>query len=97
MFLGICVEIYKVAKKISGQDAFNRLYRAGATAYILSRSEHYAPKMFFGYFDDYLDGKPLPWIDEIVDEIDEYIRAHTWVQPDCDSHGDGDDKGESTG
>ena len=34
MFLGFCVEIYKTEKKISGQDAFNYLYRTGATEFI---------------------------------------------------------------
>lgn len=58
LFLGFCIEIYKMEKKISGQNAFNYLYRTGATEYLLD-----------GY-DALHTTSPL----YIIDSIDEYIK-----------------------
>ena len=63
LFLGFCVEIYKAEKKMSGQDAFNYLYRTGATGFI-SR----------GYDVLHTTGHLY-----IVDSIDEYIRNNAAV------------------
>ena len=58
MFLGFCVEIYKAEKNMSGQDAFNYLYRTGATDFIKRCYEglHTTGHLY------------------IIDSIDEYIR-----------------------
>ena len=58
LFLGFCVEIYKNEKNISGQDAFNYLYRTGATGFLLECYEglHTTGHLY------------------IIDNIDEYIR-----------------------
>jgi hypothetical protein len=60
LFLGFCVEIYKAEKKMSGQDAFNYLYRTGATDFIESCYEglHTTGHLY------------------IIDSIDEYIKNH---------------------
>ena len=58
LFLGFCVEIYKTEKKMSGQDAFNYLYRTGATDFI--------ERCYEGL---HMTG-PL----YIIDSIDEYIQ-----------------------
>jgi len=58
LFLGYCVEIYKAEKKMSGQDAFNYLYRTGATDYIRNC---YGGLHTTGHL-------------YIIDSIDEYIR-----------------------
>jgi len=60
LFLAFCVEIYKAEKKISGQEAFNYMYRTGATGFILSCYEglHTTGHLY------------------IIDSIDEYIRNH---------------------
>jgi hypothetical protein len=57
LFLAFCVEIYKAQKKMTGQDAFNYLYRTGATGFILDCHEglHMTSPIY------------------IVDSIDEYI------------------------
>jgi hypothetical protein len=60
MFLGYCVEIYKSEKHISGQDAFNYLYRTGATDFII----------------DCWDGLHMTGPLYIIDSIDEYIKTH---------------------
>jgi hypothetical protein len=60
MFLGFCVEIYKAEKKMSGQDAFNHLYRTGATDFIKSC----------------YDGLHMTSSFYIVDSIDEYVENH---------------------
>jgi hypothetical protein len=59
-FLGFCVEIYKTEKKMSGQDAFNYLYRTGATDFIAKCYEglHVTSPLY------------------IIDCIDEYIKNH---------------------
>jgi len=58
LFLGFCVEIYKAEKKMSGQDAFNYLYRTGATDFIERCYEglHTTGHLY------------------IIDSIDEYIK-----------------------
>jgi len=58
LFLGYCVEIYKAEKNISGQDAFNYLYRTGATGFIMRCYEalHTTGHLY------------------IVDSIDEFIK-----------------------
>ena len=61
LFLGFCVEIYKTEKKMSGQEAFNYLYRNGATDFII--------KCYDGL---HVTG-PL----YIIDSIDEYIKTHS--------------------
>jgi hypothetical protein len=61
LFLGFCVEIYKMEKKLSGQDAFNYLYRTGATDFIISC----------------YDGLHTTGHLYIVDSIDEYIETHS--------------------
>jgi hypothetical protein len=60
LFLGFCVEIYKAEKKMSGQDAFNYLYRTGATRFIEKCYEglHTAGHLY------------------IIDSIDDYIKNH---------------------
>jgi hypothetical protein len=58
LFLAFCVEIYKAEKNMSGQDAFNYLYRTGATNYIA--------KCYEGLYVT----SPL----YIIDCIDEYIK-----------------------
>jgi len=60
LFLGFCVEIYKAEKKMSGQDAFNYLYRTGATDFIGSCYE----------------GLHTTGHHYIIDSIDEYIQNH---------------------
>jgi len=60
LFLGFCVEIYKAEKKMSGQDAFNYLYRTGATDFIRLC---YAGLHTTGHL-------------HIIDSIDEYIKNH---------------------
>jgi hypothetical protein len=65
LFLGFCVEIYKAEKKMSGQDAFNYLYRTGATGFIQGCYEglHTAGHLY------------------IIDAIDDYIKnnnAHSF-------------------
>ena len=35
-FLAFCVEIYKSEKDITGKDAYNYLYRTGATDFIIN-------------------------------------------------------------
>jgi len=59
-FLGFCVEIYKAEKKMNGQDAFNYLYRTGATNYIIDcyESLHTTGHLY------------------VIDSIDEYIKNH---------------------
>ncbi|MDR1062066.1 MAG: DUF3791 domain-containing protein [Clostridiales bacterium] len=63
LFLGFCVEIYKMEKKMSGQDAFNYLYRTGATDFIESCYEglHATGHLY------------------IIDSIDEYIQTHSML------------------
>jgi len=63
MFLGYCVEIYKTEKGMSGQDAFNYLYRTKATDYISSSYEglHTTGHLY------------------IIDSIDEYIKNYATV------------------
>ncbi|MDR0841995.1 MAG: DUF3791 domain-containing protein [Acidobacteriota bacterium] len=58
LFLGFCVEIYKAEKKMSGQDAFNYLYRTGATDFLLD-----------GYEALHTTGHLY-----IIDSIDAYIK-----------------------
>jgi len=58
LFLGFCVEIYKTEKKMSGQDAFNYLYRTGAT----------------GFIESCYDGLHTTGHLYIVDSIDEFIK-----------------------
>ena len=64
LFLGFCVEIYKIEKKMSGQDAFNYLYRTGATDFIKNCYEglHTTGHLY------------------IIDSIDEYIKTHSQNQ-----------------
>ncbi len=64
LFLGFCVEIYKTEKKMSGQDAFNFLYRTGATNFIENCYEglHTTGHLY------------------IIDSIDEYINTHSQIQ-----------------
>ncbi|MDR1922085.1 MAG: DUF3791 domain-containing protein [Candidatus Adiutrix sp.] len=59
LFLGFCVEIYKTEKKISGQEAFNHLYRTGATDFIKKCYEglHTTGHLY------------------IIDSIDDYIKS----------------------
>ena len=56
-FLAFCIEIYKAAKGMSGQDAYNYLHKTGATDYIVdcSGALHTTGSMY------------------IVDSIDEFI------------------------
>jgi len=54
------VEIYKAEKKMNGQDAFNYLYRTGATNYII----------------DCYEGLHTTGHLYIIDSIDEYIKNH---------------------
>jgi hypothetical protein len=63
LFLGFCIEIYKMEKKMTGQDAFNYLYRTGATKYILDAYEalHTTGHLY------------------IIDSIDDYIKHHSVV------------------
>jgi hypothetical protein len=63
MFLGFCVEIYKEEKKMSGQDAFNYLYKMGATNFLL---EGYEALHTTGHF-------------YIIDSIDEYIKNRSEI------------------
>ena len=58
LFLGFCVEIYKTEKNMSGQDAFNYLYRMGATEFIerCYESLHTTGHLY------------------IIDNIDEFIK-----------------------
>jgi hypothetical protein len=58
LFLAFCVEIYKDEKKMKGQDAFNYLYRTGATDFIIKCYEglHVTGHLY------------------IIDCIDEYIE-----------------------
>ena len=63
LFLGFCVEIYKAEKKMSGQDAFNYLYRTGATDFIRN------------CYSGLHTTSPL----YIIDSIDEYIRNNARV------------------
>ena len=60
-FLGFCVEIYKTEKKMNGQEAFNYLYRSGATRFIVKHWEglHTTSPAY------------------IIDSIDEYIENHS--------------------
>ena len=60
MFLGFCVEIYKAEKNMSGQDAFNYLYRTGAT----------------GFIERCYEGLHTTGHLYIIDSIDEYIKNH---------------------
>lgn len=60
LFLGYCVEIYKAEKEISGQDAFNYLYRTGAT----------------GFIEQCYEGLHTTGHLYIIDSIDEYIKTH---------------------
>ena len=57
-FLGFCVEIYKTEKKMTGQDAFNHLYRTGATGFIIKCREglHMTSPLY------------------IIDSIDDFIK-----------------------
>jgi hypothetical protein len=64
-FLGFCIEIYKTEKKMVGQDAFNYLYRTGATRFII------------GCWEGLHMTSPL----YIIDSIDEYIKSHSHIQP----------------
>jgi hypothetical protein len=61
LFLGFCVEIYKIEKKMSGQDAFNYLYSTGATDFIEKCYEglHTTGHLY------------------IIDSIDEYIKNNS--------------------
>ena len=63
LFMGFCVEIYKAEKKVSGQDAFNYLYRNGATDFIMKCYE----------------GLHMTGHLHIIDSIDEYIKRHSEV------------------
>ena len=65
LFLGYCVEIYKAEKKMSGQDAFNYLYRTGATDFIR----------------DCYEGLHTTGHLHIIDSIDEYIETHAQSHP----------------
>jgi hypothetical protein len=56
-FLAFCVEIYMTVKGISGQDAWNYLYRPGASGYII----------------DCRDALHTAGPSYIVESIDEYI------------------------
>ena len=56
-FLAFCVEIYKSEKDMSGQEAYNYLYRTGATDYII----------------DCWGGLHMTGALYIVDSIDEFI------------------------
>ena len=58
LFMGFCVEIYKTEKKMTGQDAFNYLYRTGATDFLLD-----------GYEALHTTGHLY-----IIDSIDDYIK-----------------------
>ena len=60
MLLGFCVEIYKTEKNMSGQDAFNYLYRTGAT----------------GFIERCYEGLHTTGHLYIIDSIDEYIKNH---------------------
>ena len=57
-FLGFCVEIYKAEKNISGQDAFNYLYRTGAANFI----------------EECYEGLHMTSHLYVIDSIDEYIK-----------------------
>ena len=59
LFLGFCVEIYKAEKKMNGQEAFNYLYRSGATQFIIRCRE----------------GLQMTSPLYIVDSIDEFIKT----------------------
>jgi hypothetical protein len=61
LFLGFCVETYKIEKKMSGQDAFNYLYSTRATDFIM------------GCYDGLHTTGHL----YIIDSIDEYIKTHS--------------------
>ena len=63
-FLGFCVEIYKTEKKMDGQDAFNYLYRTGATRFVIQ----------------FRDGLHMTSPLYIIDSIDEYIKNRTQKQ-----------------
>jgi hypothetical protein len=65
LFLGFCVEIYKIEKNISGQEAFNYLYCTGATDFI----------------NTCYDGLHMTGHLYIIDSIDEYIATHSTDQP----------------
>ncbi|MDR1111567.1 MAG: DUF3791 domain-containing protein [Deltaproteobacteria bacterium] len=65
LFLSFCVEIYKMEKKISGQDAFNYLYRTGATDFIV----------------DCYDGLHVTGHLYIIDCIDDYIKNNDQGHP----------------
>ena len=60
-FLASCVELYKDEKGISGQEAYNYLYRTGAVNFIMKCWEglHMTGPLY------------------IIDSIDEYIANHT--------------------
>ena len=59
-FLASCVELYKDAKNLSGQDAYNYLRKTGAVDFIINCWEglHTTSPLY------------------IVDSIDEYIKNH---------------------
>jgi len=59
-FLALCVELYKEAKEMSGQQAYNFLSENGAIDYIT----------------DCADALHATGDKYIVDSIDEYIKAH---------------------
>jgi hypothetical protein len=63
-FLCFCIENYKAEKKMTGQDAFNYLYRTGATSFII----------------DCWDGLHLTGPLYIIDSIDEYIENQFTVR-----------------
>ncbi|MDR3088444.1 MAG: DUF3791 domain-containing protein [Desulfobulbaceae bacterium] len=60
-FLAFCVEIYKTAKGMSGQDAYNYLHRTGAAEYII----------------DCWDALHATGHLYIIDSIDDCIKNHT--------------------
>jgi len=60
-FLASCVELYKDAKGLSGQEAYNLLRRTGAVDFIT----------------DCWDGLHMTGPLYIIDSIDEYINNHT--------------------
>jgi hypothetical protein len=59
-FLASCVELYKVAKGMSGRDAYNYLRKTGAVDFIIKC----------------WDGLHMTSPDYIIDSIDEYIANH---------------------
>lgn len=60
-FLASCVEFYKDEKGLSGQEAYNYLYKTGATDFIIQcwQGLHMTSPLY------------------VIDSIDEYITTHS--------------------